>query len=241
MTTEMKNTRWTKIRSAEDDSAKKRNILYITVERDRCHAEAVFTSTPHYAKASYWLLHFLKHAGLDELFQKVAGQIQTEVASVSKNSPMVLVIGEGWDCEIQKLEKGIFNAQMNWLLPSEPQSEDEPQTTEEAPATVETSESEEPQAVEEIQASVEEIPASVEDPAVEEPKPAKKKGGRKLSYEKFRALAKKCYMEGGDIVYECWDEAQFNEYVAENGPMTKAAALDLFSMLQGQYGCRSLI
>ena len=96
----------TKYITAEDDTATKNNVLYITVERDRCHAEATFTSTPHYAKASYWLLHFLQHAGLDELYQKVRAPIQTEVASVSKNSPMVMVIGEGWDCGIQKLEKG---------------------------------------------------------------------------------------------------------------------------------------
>ena len=230
----MKNTRWTKIRTAEDDTATKNNVLYITVERDRCHAEATFTSTPHYAKASYWLLHFLQHAGLDELYRKVKAPIQTEVASVSKNSPMVMVIGEGWDCEIHKLEKGVFNAQMNWLLPNA--------AAEESPETGETS-SEEPQ-------------ASVEEPAAEEPpvtegtpeseeapaaKKSKKKGGKPLTYEKLRALAKKRYMEGGDTVYECWSEDDFNKYVEECGPMTRANALDLFHTLQAQYGCRTLI
>ena len=251
MTTEMKNTRWTKIRTAEDDTATKNNVLYITVERDRCHAEATFTSTPHYAKASYWLLHFLQHAGLDELYQKVKAPIQTEVAAASKNSPMVMVIGEGWDCGIQKLEKGVFNAQMNWLLPAAEESPEkgetsaeEPQVSAEEPAAEEISVSvEEPAAVEETPAA-EEPPVTGGTPESEESKPAKKskkKGGKPLTYEKLRVLAKKCYMEGGDTVYECWSEDDFNKYVEECGPMTKANALDLFHTLQAQYGCRTLI
>ena len=48
-------------------------------------------------------------------------------------------------------------------------------------------------------------------------------------------------MEGGDTVYECWSEDDFNKYVEECGPMTRANALDLFHTLQAQYGCRTLI
>lgn len=54
---------------------------------------------------------------------------------------------------------------------------------------------------------------------------AKAKG---LSYVELIDYAKKHYNKGGDGVYECWDEATYNEYVAEFGPITKRDALEMF-------------
>ena len=49
-----------------------------------------------------------------------------------------------------------------------------------------------------------------------------------LTYEELIKFALEHYCEGGDGVYECWDERTFNEYVAENGGITKEKALAMF-------------
>ena len=38
-----------------------------------------------------------------------------------------------------------------------------------------------------------------------------------MNYKEFIAYAEKNYNKGGDAIVECWDENQFNEYVAECG------------------------
>jgi hypothetical protein len=45
-------------------------------------------------------------------------------------------------------------------------------------------------------------------------------------------LSLKHYTTGGDGYYECWDERQFNEYVAEFGPITKRKALEMYKQSQ---------
>lgn len=45
-----------------------------------------------------------------------------------------------------------------------------------------------------------------------------------MNYQEFMAYAKKNYNNGGDAIVEYWDEKQFDEYVAECGPMTKECA-----------------
>lgn len=49
-----------------------------------------------------------------------------------------------------------------------------------------------------------------------------------ITWPEFLALAKANYNNGGDGVVECWTEADFDEYTAEFGPMTKADALQMF-------------
>ena len=54
-----------------------------------------------------------------------------------------------------------------------------------------------------------------------------------MNYNEFMDYAQKNYNKGGDAIIECWDEKQFNEYVAECGPMTKDRADDLMGMYEG--------
>ena len=49
-----------------------------------------------------------------------------------------------------------------------------------------------------------------------------------MTYEELKAFALAHYNEGGDGVYECWDERTFNEYVAEFGAITEEKALEMF-------------
>ena len=50
-----------------------------------------------------------------------------------------------------------------------------------------------------------------------------------LTYEELIAFAKEHYTEGGDAIYECWEEYQYNDYVKEFGPITKEVALEMFN------------
>ena len=49
-----------------------------------------------------------------------------------------------------------------------------------------------------------------------------------LTYTELMDLALEYYNKGGDTVYECWDEAYVNEYVARFGVITKTKALQIF-------------
>ena len=53
-----------------------------------------------------------------------------------------------------------------------------------------------------------------------------------LTYDEFMELSLAHYNKGGDGYYECWDERQFNEYVAEFGPITKSKALEMYKLSQ---------
>ena len=51
-----------------------------------------------------------------------------------------------------------------------------------------------------------------------------------LTYKEFMELALEHYNEGGDCVYECWEEYQFDDYVKEFGSISKEKAMKLFSL-----------
>lgn len=53
-----------------------------------------------------------------------------------------------------------------------------------------------------------------------------------LTYNEFMKLSLEYYEKGGDGYYECWDEKQFNEYVAEFGAITKKKALKMYKLSQ---------
>ena len=54
-----------------------------------------------------------------------------------------------------------------------------------------------------------------------------------MTYKELQTLALAHYNQGGDAVVECWDESDFNEYIAEVGEMTRESALALFKMYEG--------
>lgn len=51
-----------------------------------------------------------------------------------------------------------------------------------------------------------------------------------LTYNELMELAKEFYNEGGDGIYECWDECTYNYYVQEFGPITVETAFVLFGV-----------
>lgn len=55
---------------------------------------------------------------------------------------------------------------------------------------------------------------------------------KELTWKELYKLALRNYENGGDGIVECWDESTFNEYVAEFGPITEKAAMDMFRTAQ---------
>ena len=51
-----------------------------------------------------------------------------------------------------------------------------------------------------------------------------------MTYKEFKAFGKANYCNGGDVIFECWEESDFNEYVNEFGEMTKENAENLCGM-----------
>ena len=51
-----------------------------------------------------------------------------------------------------------------------------------------------------------------------------------LSYAELIEYARKHYANGGDGVFECWDERMFDDYVKEFGAITKSKALKIFRL-----------
>lgn len=55
-----------------------------------------------------------------------------------------------------------------------------------------------------------------------------------LTYEEFIALAKENYTKDGDVVVECWERYQFDDYVRMFGPVTRTKALQIFRNYRAQ-------
>ena len=53
-----------------------------------------------------------------------------------------------------------------------------------------------------------------------------------MTYKELMEFALLHYEEGGDFIYECWDERTFNDYVAEFGDISKSKALEIFKQLE---------
>lgn len=62
-----------------------------------------------------------------------------------------------------------------------------------------------------------------------------------MTYDELMEYALKHYNNGGDCVYECWDQKTFDDYVKQFGPMTKSKALKMFrddkDMFDDMLGC----
>ena len=48
--------------------------------------------------------------------------------------------------------------------------------------------------------------------------------GENLSFGELKSIAKDKYNEGGDGVYECWDQRTFDDYVSMFGPISRKTA-----------------
>lgn len=55
-----------------------------------------------------------------------------------------------------------------------------------------------------------------------------------LTYEEFVKLAKENYNNGGDVIVECWEKYQFEDYVKLFGEITKSGALKMFKQYKNE-------
>lgn len=116
---ELKQSRWVKIHEPGNANFdEKDNIMDIVVGSNRRQAEATFT-VRSFRKAAYWLLKYLEAADALQVIATAADSIQTEAAGAKKEDDTVTVNGEGWTCEIEKMNQGVFKVRMSWAV-SEP-------------------------------------------------------------------------------------------------------------------------
>lgn len=54
--------------------------------------------------------------------------------------------------------------------------------------------------------------------------------GEYISFGELKTLAKEKYAEGGDGIYECWDQRTFDDYVRMFGPMSRSRADQLIKL-----------
>ena len=58
-----------------------------------------------------------------------------------------------------------------------------------------------------------------------------------MTYDELIKWGMRNYNRGGDVFVECWSESDFDEYVAECGPMTETTAAKLAGMYESvMYG-----
>lgn len=57
--------------------------------------------------------------------------------------------------------------------------------------------------------------------------------GDDLSLGELLSIAKDHYLTGGDVVYECWDQRFYDDYVAQFGPIKRADTDSLFAGMRG--------
>lgn len=123
---ELKQGRWVKVHEpGQANYDEQDNVMDIKLGANRCIAEATFT-VRSFKKVAYWLNEYLRAA---DALQIVAGeiieQIQTAADSAGREDSEVTASGDGWNCEIEKMDTGVFKVQMNWAT-SEPVTKKQP-------------------------------------------------------------------------------------------------------------------
>jgi hypothetical protein len=111
---ELKQGRWVKVHApGQANHDEKENVMDITVGDNRFQAEVTFT-VRSYRKTAYWLLKYLECAQAVQIHAQVAEQIQTAFEQANREAPEVVVNGEGWKCETEKMSQGVFKTRLVW-------------------------------------------------------------------------------------------------------------------------------
>ena len=131
---ELKQSRWVKIHEPGNANFdEKDNIMDIVVGSNRCQAEATYT-VRSFRKAAYWLLKYLEAADALQIIATAADSINSEAAGAAKEDDTVTVNGEGWTCEIERMNQGVFKVRMSWAV-SEPVTIKQPASRKKAAGT----------------------------------------------------------------------------------------------------------
>ena len=131
---ELKQSRWVKIHEPGNANFdEKDNIMDIVIGSNRCQAEATFT-VRSFRKAAYWLLKYLEAAVALQVIATAADSISTQAAGATKEDDTVTVAGEGWTCEIERMNQGVFKVRMSWAV-SEPVTIKQPASRKKAATT----------------------------------------------------------------------------------------------------------
>lgn len=119
---ELKNGRWVKIHEqGKGNFEAHNNVMDITVGGNRAQADVTYTaSTKTVQKAAYWMLRYLGHASASDILALAAEEITTKAGAAGKDAEEVVVNGDGWSCTIDRMEPGVFKAQLTWSFEAAP-------------------------------------------------------------------------------------------------------------------------
>ena len=117
---EHKQNRWVKIHEqGQANYDETENVMDIRLGQNRLMAEATYT-VRSYKKAAFWLNKYLESAdALQVVASEIIEQITAAAESANREDEQVTASGEGWQLEIDKMDKGIFKVSLNWSVDEE--------------------------------------------------------------------------------------------------------------------------
>lgn len=115
--THAKQNRWTKVHKQGDGNFEvKNNVMDITVGDNRAQADVLYSTRAvrTFEKAAYWLLRYLRNAGICNVADIVSEDVNSKVSAATNSDDSVVVEGDGWVCTIENMGNGDFKAQLSW-------------------------------------------------------------------------------------------------------------------------------
>lgn len=117
---QFRGSRWAKIhQQGEANFEAQNNIIDIMVGEGRCRAEVTYATSNirNFKKAAHMLCQSLAFATRElETIVAAAEQIKAEADKATDDVATLRINGEIWACEIEKLDKGVFRASMDWKM-----------------------------------------------------------------------------------------------------------------------------
>lgn len=111
-----KGSRWVKVHTIGATYALSNNVMDIASNDGvTITADAVYTAnTRTFEKAAYWMLRYLGHADATAIISAAKSAVEEKAKAAEKDATEVKINGDGWQCEITKIAKGVYKTHMQW-------------------------------------------------------------------------------------------------------------------------------
>lgn len=111
-----KGSRWVKVHTIGATYEPSNNVMDIaSSDGETITADAVYTAnTRSYEKAAWWMLRYLGHANATTVINAAKDAVEERAKAIDKDAKSMEVNGDGWQCEITKIAKGVYKTHMQW-------------------------------------------------------------------------------------------------------------------------------
>lgn len=118
---ELKQGRWVKVHENKDAEFEAHdNVMDIVIGEDNCEAHATFNAnTRTFEKAVYWMFRYLNLDAEVAVSDAIIAEVEAKAKTAGNDTDTIEAQGDGWTCEIKKLDKGVFKTHYVWSV-SEP-------------------------------------------------------------------------------------------------------------------------